>query len=113
MKCLFCAITNKEIPAKIEYEDERVVVFHDINPQAPTHLLAIPRLHIESLRDVTDEHTDLLGYLLKISAQVARALGHDENGYRVVINTGSYAGQTVFHVHAHVLGGRVLSWPPG
>lgn len=113
MKCLFCAIANKEIPAKIEYEDERVVVFHDINPQAPTHLLAITRLHIESLREIGDEHTELLGHLMKVSAQVARKLGHDENGYRVVINTGAYAGQTVFHIHVHILGGRVLGWPPG
>ncbi|MCS6886201.1 MAG: histidine triad nucleotide-binding protein [Acidobacteriota bacterium] len=113
MKCIFCSIAEKSIPAKVEYEDTEVVAFHDINPQAPTHILVIPRKHIASLRDISQAHVELMGKLLKISSELARKLGHEERGYRVVINTGPDAGQSVFHIHAHLLAGRSLGWPPG
>ena len=111
--CLFCKIASGEIPAKIAFQDEDVVVFHDIQPQAPTHLLVIPRKHVSSLAEANADHQTLLGKLLLTASSVAKDMGLDKEGYRVVINTGPGAGQTVFHIHVHVLGGRVLSWPPG
>ena len=111
--CLFCKIASGEIPAKIAFQDKDVVVFHDIQPQAPTHLLVIPRKHVSSLAEANADHQTLLGKLLLTAASVAKDMGLDKEGYRVVINTGPGAGQTVFHIHVHVLGGRVLSWPPG
>ena len=112
--CLFCKIIRREIPATLVYEDDRVVAFNDINPQAPTHVLVIPREHLESLDDASQKEESLLGHLLRVSARVANEHGLGENGgYRVVINNGSGAGQSVFHLHAHVLGGREMTWPPG
>lgn len=111
--CLFCKIASGEIPAKIAFQDKDVVVFHDIQPQAPTHLLVIPRKHVSSLAEANADHQTLLGKLLLTASSVAKDMGLDKDGYRVVINTGPGAGQTVFHIHVHVLGGRVLSWPPG
>ena len=111
--CLFCKIAAGEIPASKIYEDERAVAFRDINPQAPTHALVIPRSHVASLNEASETDEALLGHLLLVAARVARDAGHAEAGYRTVINTGSDAGQTVFHVHVHVLGGRTLTWPPG
>lgn len=111
--CLFCKIASGEIPAKIAFQDKDVVVFHDIQPQAPTHLLVIPRKHVSSLAEANADHQTLLGKLLLTASSVAKDMGLDKEGYRVVINTGPGAGQTVFHIHVHVLGGRVLSWPPG
>jgi len=111
--CLFCKIVAGEIPAAKIYEDERAVVFRDINPQAPTHALVIPRRHVASLNEASEADEALLGHLLLAAARVARAEGHADGGYRTVINTGAGAGQTVFHVHVHVLGGRQLTWPPG
>ena len=111
--CIFCKIVAGEIPAGKVYEDERAVAFSDINPQAPTHALIIPRRHIASLSEAEEGDESLLGHLLLVAARVARAAGHAEGGFRTVINTGAGAGQTVFHVHVHVLGGRRLTWPPG
>ena len=111
--CIFCKIVAGEIPAKLVYEDDAAVAFRDINPQAPTHALVIPRKHIASLAVAGEADESVLGHLLRVAARVAREEGHAERGYRTVINTGSDAGQTVFHIHVHVLGGRTLTWPPG
>ena len=111
--CLFCRIHAKEIPAEIVHQDDRAIVIRDINPQAPTHLLVIPQEHIESLADASQKDEALLGHLLRIAARVADAAGLTETGYRTVINNGAGAGQSVFHLHVHVLGGRPLNWPPG
>ncbi len=111
--CLFCRIAAGEIPATIVHRDERVVAFRDINPQAPTHMLLIPIKHIPSLSDLSPEDDELLGHVLRVAGQLAAAEGIAGSGYRVVANTGSEAGQSVDHVHFHLLGGRRLSWPPG
>jgi histidine triad (HIT) family protein len=111
--CLFCRIVAKEIPAEFVHQDDRSVVIRDLNPQAPTHLLVIPRDHIESLDDASQRDEALLGHLLRVAARVANAEGLAEGGYRTVINNGAGAGQSVFHLHVHVLGGRPLNWPPG
>jgi len=111
--CLFCQIAGKEIPTELVHQDERSIVIRDLNPQAPTHLLVIPREHIESLDDASQKDEALLGHLLRVAAKVANAEGLGENGYRTVINNGSGAGQSVFHLHVHVLGGRTMNWPPG
>lgn len=109
--CLFCRIARKEIPATIVAEDEHCVAFRDIAPQAPTHILVIPRNHVASLDAARDPV--LVGQVLLLAAKVARDEGIAESGYRTVLNTNAGAGQTVFHLHAHVLGGRRLLWPPG
>ncbi|MDT5262978.1 MAG: histidine triad family protein [Acidobacteriota bacterium] len=111
--CIFCKIVAGEIPAAKIFEDERAVVFRDINPQAPTHALIIPRAHVASLNEAVESDEALLGHLLRVAARVAQDEGHADSGFRTVINTGAHAGQTVFHVHVHVLGGRSLTWPPG
>ena len=113
MSCLFCKIVAGEIPAAKVYEDDQVIAFNDINPQAPMHVLVIPRDHIESLDDASQKDEGLLGHLLRVGARVANDLGHAESGYRTVINTGEGAGQSVLHLHVHVLAGRPLNWPPG
>ena len=109
--CLFCRIVRKEIPAKLVAEDEHCVAFRDINPQAPVHVLVIPREHVPSLNQATDPA--MLGRLSLMAADIARREGVAESGYRTVVNTNAGAGQTVFHVHLHLLGGRSLHWPPG
>ena len=111
--CLFCRIVAGEIPAEFIQRDDRSVVIRDINPQAPTHLLVIPQDHIESLDDASQKDEALLGHLLRVAARVADAAGLAEGGYRAVINNGAGAGQSVFHLHVHVLGGRAMNWPPG
>ena len=111
--CLFCRIAAGEIPAQIVYRDERALAFRDINPQAPTHLLVIPLDHIASLDDADPAHEAVLGSLLLSVARVAAEQNLTETGYRTVINTGAGAGQSVFHLHAHIIGGRPLNWPPG
>ncbi len=111
--CLFCRIIAGEIPAEIIHQDERSIAFRDINPQAPVHLLVIPREHLESLDEATQRDEATLGHLLRIAARVANEQGLSESGYRTVINTGADAGQEVFHLHLHVIGGRKLNWPPG
>ncbi|WP_338863502.1 histidine triad nucleotide-binding protein [Myxococcus stipitatus] len=111
--CLFCKIRDGQIPAKVIYQDETCLAFEDINPQAPTHVLFIPRKHIPTVNDLTAEDEATVGHLFTAAAKVARERAHDENGYRVVMNTNAHAGQTVFHIHLHLLAGRHLTWPPG
>lgn len=112
MDCLFCKIINKEIPADIIYEDEHVIAFNDINPQAPTHALIIPRKHIATLNEVQAEDAALVGHMVKTAATIAKQLGFDENGYRTVFNCNPHGGQTVYHIHLHLLGGKPMGWPP-
>lgn len=109
--CLFCRIARKEIPATIVAEDDHCVAFRDIGPQAPTHVLVIPRQHVSTLDEVTDPL--LIGRLMTMAAEIARKENVVDAGYRTVINTNANGGQTVFHLHVHVLGGRRLTWPPG
>jgi histidine triad (HIT) family protein len=111
--CLFCRIVSQDIPADFVHQEDSAVVIRDLNPQAPTHLLVIPKEHIESLDDASQKDETLLGHLLRIAARVANAEGLAEGGYRTVINNGAGAGQSVFHLHLHVLGGRPMNWPPG
>jgi len=111
--CLFCKIAAKQIPARILFEDADLLAFHDVNPVAPTHLLVIPKQHLTSLNDGQAEHAQMLGKLLLAASRAAALAGVAETGYRVVVNTGASAGQSVFHLHVHVLGGRSLAWPPG
>ena len=110
-QCLFCRIVRREIPATIVAETEDCVAFRDINPQAPVHVLVVPRRHVESLNEANDAH--LIGRLGIVAAEIARKEGIADSGYRAVINTNADAGQTVFHIHLHLLGGRHLGWPPG
>lgn len=112
-KTIFQSIIDKEIPADIVYEDDQVLAFNDINPQAPVHILVIPKKPIPMIADATKDDRDLLGDLLLAAQNIAKEKNLDHSGYRLVINNGSGAGQTVFHLHVHILGGRSLSWPPG
>jgi histidine triad (HIT) family protein len=111
--CLFCKIIAKEVPSKAVAENEHAYAFHDIHPGAPTHVLVIPKKHITGLHEATPEDAAVLGQLLLMARDVAEQLGLHEKGYRVVVNNGPDAGQSVFHLHVHVLGGRKLAWPPG
>ena len=111
--CLFCKIVNKEIPAKVLFEDEHLVAFSDVNPQAPTHALVIPKRHFVSLNEATPADAELLGKLVLAAQRVARQTKISDSGWRMVVNNGAHAGQSVFHVHVHVLGGRAMAWPPG
>lgn len=111
--CLFCGIAEGRIPADIVHADERVVAFRDIKPQAPVHVLVVPRRHVASLAETTDADGDLLGAILLRVAALARSEGVEEGGYRTVVNTGDDGGQTVHHLHVHLLGGRAMKWPPG
>ena len=110
--CLFCRILRNEIPAKKIYEDEYTFAFEDINPQAPTHVLIIPKRHVRGLKEATPEDAELIGRCHLAAAHIARQRGI-EDGYRTVLNVGPQAGQSVFHLHVHLLGGRSLHWPPG
>lgn len=111
--CLFCAIASGDIPADVVYSDDAVVAFRDINPQAPVHVLVIPRAHHANVAEIAAADPALAGLLLAAAGEVAAQQGIVDSGYRIVLNTGEGAGQSVFHVHAHVLGGRDLTWPPG
>lgn len=111
--CIFCRIVEREIPAEIVYEDDTAVAIEDIHPQAPVHLLVIPRQHIVSLDEIKPESETLIGHLHGIASRLARERGLETKGYRTVINNGAGAGQSVFHLHVHVLGGRLFHWPPG
>ena len=111
--CLFCRIAQGEIPAELIRSDPNALAFRDINPQAPTHILIIPRKHIASVSDLTEEDAGLMGKLFLMAKELAREEGISEAGYRMVVNAGADAGQTVFHIHLHPLGGRGLGWPPG
>jgi len=112
MDCLFCKILNKEIPAEIIYEDDQVIAFNDINPQAPTHALVIPRKHISTINDIADEDQALVGHMVQVAGKIAKEQGFDETGYRTVFNCNEHGGQTVYHIHLHILGGKPLGWPP-
>jgi histidine triad (HIT) family protein len=111
--CLFCKIVAGDIPAEIIYESESAIAFRDINPQAPTHVLIIPRQHIATINDLDDGDDAAVGHLFKAAKVIAAAEGFADDGYRVVMNCNEAAGQTVFHIHLHLLGGRPLTWPPG
>jgi histidine triad (HIT) family protein len=111
--CLFCKIIAGEIPSDGVYEDNVCIAFNDISPQAPTHILLVPRAHVDSLDTVTESDKDVLGHVLLTAAEIARRSGIAEGGYRVVINTNADGGQTVFHLHVHLLGGRPFVFPPG
>lgn len=111
--CLFCRIVNRDIPASIVYEDQRVVAFEDITPQAPTHVLVVPRRHIASLNELSVEDDQLVGEMVRRAVAIAKERGLSAGGYRTVFNTNKDAGQTVFHIHLHLLGGRSMHWPPG
>ncbi|MEO8269464.1 MAG: histidine triad nucleotide-binding protein [Aureliella sp.] len=110
---IFSKILRKEIPAKVVYEDELCLAFHDVSPQAPVHILVIPKKPIESLEQLTAEDAPLLGHLWQVIQQIARQEQVSESGYRVVVNCGKQGGQSVDHLHFHILGGRNLAWPPG
>ncbi len=110
--CVFCMIGSHDIPSNVVYEDDKLIAFHDLEPQAPVHVLVIPKKHIESLDDVKEEDQELLGYIMYKIHEIAEDLGL-ENGYRVVSNNGEDAFQTVKHLHFHILGKRKLTWPPG
>ncbi len=111
--CIFCKIIAKEIPGKIVAESEHAVAFRDLHPAAPTHVLVVPRKHMTSLIDASDADGELIGQVMLLARDVAKKEGLDREGYRIAINNGAGAGQSVFHLHVHLLGGRVMSWPPG
>jgi histidine triad (HIT) family protein len=113
MGCLFCNILEKKIPATVVYEDDHALAFRDLRPMAPTHVLVIPKKHIAAIHDLTAEHTETMGNVLLAARRVADQEGLTKDGFRLVINDGDAAGQTVHHIHVHVLGGRSLTWPPG
>lgn len=113
MSCLFCKIVNREIPSSIVYEDDHVLAFSDINPQAPTHILVVPKRHIATLNDLAPEDDAIVGEMVRRASAIADERGIAAGGFRVVFNTNRDAGQTVFHIHLHLLGGRSMTWPPG
>ena len=113
MDCIFCKIANKEINCSFIYEDEDIVVFEDANPVAPVHLLAIPKKHVSSIMEIGELEDSISARILKIISKVAKDLNIDEDGFRIVSNTGHGAGQSVAHLHFHILGGRKFGWPPG
>jgi histidine triad (HIT) family protein len=112
-RCLFCRIVSSEIPSKKVFEDDVAIAFNDINPQAPTHVLVIPRTHISTLDDLDEHESNIIGMTIVRATQIARNLQINSDGYRLVVNHGEAAGQTVFHIHIHLLGGRNFGWPPG
>lgn len=111
--CIFCKIIKGEIPSAKVYEDDKILCFKDINPEAPVHVLIIPKKHIRSLNDLEESDKDIISYVFMKGKELAKTLGIDEKGYRIVMNCGDDAGQTVKHMHFHLLGGRVFGWPPG
>ncbi|MBN2453501.1 MAG: histidine triad nucleotide-binding protein [Candidatus Omnitrophica bacterium] len=111
--CIFCKIAGKKIPSKIVFEDDEVMAFEDINPKAPLHLLVIPKRHIEKVSDIADSDAGLMGKLVLTARDLARKNGLNDSGYRIVLNCNRDAGQEVFHIHLHLLGGRKFTWPPG
>jgi histidine triad (HIT) family protein len=113
MECLFCKIIEREIPGSIVYEDDRVIAFNDIKPQAPTHVLVVPKRHIESLNELQPGDDQIVGELIRRAAAIAKERGVSAGGFRTVFNTNRDGGQTVFHIHVHLLGGRRMQWPPG
>lgn len=113
LDCIFCKIINGEIPAQVVYEDEKMLAFKDINPVAPIHILLIPKKHIPTLLDLQPEDSDIVGHIIVTAQKLAREQGLGEKGYRLVANCKEEAGQTVFHIHFHLVGGRSFAWPPG
>jgi histidine triad (HIT) family protein len=113
MTCLFCKIASQEIPTKLVYEDEHIVAFNDIAPQAPHHILIIPKKHISTVNDITEMDTHLLGSMIQVAKKIANGLNIADNGYRVLMNCNQHGGQAVYHIHLHLLGGRQMDWPPG
>ena len=113
MDCIFCGIVDRSLPTELIYEGEQIVAFRDITPQAPTHVLIVPRAHVESVADLNETHTAVLGEMFLAANTIARQEGIGESGYRLVFNCGRAAGQSVDHLHLHLLGGRKLGWPPG
>ena len=111
--CLFCKFVRKEIPTRVVFEDDSCLAFEDINPKAPVHVLIIPKRHIGSINDMASEDEATLGHLAFVARRIAQGKKIDQSGYRAVINTGPDAGQSVFHIHLHLLGGRPMAWPPG
>jgi histidine triad (HIT) family protein len=112
-ECIFCKIVQKEVPSQIAYEDDEALAFHDIHPQAPVHIQIIPKRHIARVLDLTQDQAHLVGKLVLIANRLARELGIADEGYRLVINCNPQAGQSVYHLHLHILGGRPMRWPPG
>jgi histidine triad (HIT) family protein len=112
-ECLFCRVIAGDVPATIVHRDERLTAFRDIQPQAPTHILIVPNVHLTSTRELTAEHAELMGSIVHLAAELARQEGIAAGGYRLVVNTGADGGQSVGHFHLHLLGGRRLGWPPG
>jgi len=112
-ECLFCKFASGEVKTDVVFETEKVFAFRDINPQAPTHILIIPRRHIATINDLSKSDAKLIGNLYLVAKELAKDEGFSEDGYRVVMNCNAAAGQTVFHVHLHLLGGRLFNWPPG
>ncbi len=113
MNCLFCKIISKEIHSKPVYEDESILAFEDLNPQAPVHILIIPKKHISTSLDIKDDDNELIGQMFQAANRIAKDKGIAEKGFRTVMNCNHDAGQTVFHIHLHLLGGRAMNWPPG
>jgi histidine triad (HIT) family protein len=113
MDCVFCRIAEKKLPAKIVFEDKDAIAFEDVNPQAPVHILVIPKKHISTNLDLREEDNALVGHLFQVANKVSRDRGISDRGVRLVINCNREAGQTVYHIHIHVLGGRAMHWPPG
>jgi histidine triad (HIT) family protein len=111
--CIFCKIISGDIPGDIIYQNNDVLAFRDLNPQAPTHVLVIPKKHISTINDIQTDDAELIGKMVLAAKQIAKDEGIDESGYRTVMNCNAGAGQTVFHIHLHVLGGRGMTWPPG
>ncbi|RKD27610.1 histidine triad (HIT) family protein [Caminicella sporogenes DSM 14501] len=112
-ECVFCKIVNKEIPSEIVYEDDKIIAFKDINPIAPVHVLFIPKNHIASLNDIDNENADVISHIFIKIREMVKELGISDEGYRVVSNCGALGGQTVDHIHFHLIGGRQFQWPPG
>lgn len=113
MDCLFCKIIKREVPSDIVYEDDHVLAFHDIDPKAPTHVLIIPKKHIATLNDIEEDDLEVAGRLQYTAARLAREQGFADDGYRVVMNCNELGGQTVYHIHLHLMGGRQFTWPAG
>lgn len=111
--CLFCKIASGKIPVKVVYEDDRALAFEDINPQAPVHILVIPRKHIPTALDIGEKEGELIGHIFRLAGRIAAEKGISQSGFRLVMNTHADAGQSVYHIHLHVLGGRKMHWPPG
>lgn len=112
MDCLFCKILEGEVPAERVYEDDQVIAFRDINPQAPFHCLIIPRKHIATLNDIADDDREVVGHMIQAASKIAQQQGFDQDGYRTVFNCNTHGGQTVYHIHLHLLGGKPMGWPP-